>query len=147
MRHVLLIAEIGKHGQIGLGEALPWLADTFKMTREPGVLLYGWNTVRHLNPRTLLAPGQSLAIVSRHGLITIHAGQVSLPDQNFADWMTRPDRVIRAVNGNDPGMTVYVCGGARVFSTFAPLCDGFDIRLHDFDGHADAYLPTMPWQQ
>jgi dihydrofolate reductase len=146
---VSLIASVGKHGQIGLRGSLPWqvdkaTADGFTEITAGGVVVMGWATAAKMNGRALVSHYRALALVSHSGLTLIEEG--TGPDNKpGADLLNYPDRVLYAIAATWPGRPIWIAGGERVFEAFSPLCDQFVVRVVDYDGPADCYLPELSW--
>ena len=150
---VRLIARIGLHGQIGLGGVLPpWGPDAddlaeFTHSTAGGVLVMGWATIQHLNGQQLTRGGRGLAVVTRVGMAVFggtHQPQERVGDRN-SDFLHHPQAALDHLVARFPNRTLWICGGERVFTAFAPYCSRFQISRADYDGRADTYLPVLPW--
>lgn len=138
MTQISLIGAMGKSRQIGLHGKLPWhQPDDLKLFRqatEGCVVVVGyrtWPSVMHLDGtlgRVFLIDGASTYI-----------------DQQMMPWsLTIAERVARYHRAR----TIWIAGGAKTYTKYAPLCDpNTSIVTHiDYDGPADAFMPPLPWE-
>ena len=115
---LVLIAAVGKQGQLGLGNALPWHdpADLrwFKQTTMGHRLIVGWRTAQSLPP----LPGRTIIVDD-----TKRAPEAFLADL-------------------EPGV-IYVAGGAKTYARYLPLTRRSIITHVDYSGNADVFMPPL----
>jgi dihydrofolate reductase len=109
---VNLIAAVGRRGQIGRGEALPWHQPDdlawFRRQTNGGVLVVGHRTHAGLKASGGL-PGRLLCNWSRHH---------------------EPGQLLRDIDRRHEGWPVWIAGGAATYRAFAPYVNG--LRLLSF---------------
>lgn len=126
MRDIRLIAAIGRHGQIGLGDKLPWHDPTdlawFRAQTMGATLIIGKRTRQALPP----LPGRSI---------------LQWQGEDPAEFL---DQAFSAIDQEDrPNRTVFIAGGAKTYSAFLPFVRTSIITHIDYDGPATAYMPAL----
>lgn len=120
---VNLIAAIGKRGQIGLNQTLPWFNAEdlafFKEATRGGILLFGQRTYDGLRDRDF--PGRLRCNYARHH---------------------QPQSLLKEIARRYPGWPIWIAGGEQTYRDFAPFVDGLKIlSVVDYDGPADTWFP------
>ena len=127
-KEIVLIAAVGKSGQLGLNGGLPWGEDfpedraRFARVTTNGIVIVGrqtWDSVKHLNQ----THGRMFMFDSTRGNDPIP--QFSL------------DSVAKSQ------ATVFIAGGAKTYTRWMPYITRFDITVLDYDGAADVYMPPI----
>jgi dihydrofolate reductase len=116
-----LIAAVGKNGQIGLNGQLSWRDSEdlkwFKKMTMGCTLVAGGRTASTLPP----LPGRELLIYTRDNSL------------GFVE------SIVQRAQTEE----IWVIGGARVYSVFAPFVNRFYISQIDYTGPADTFLPDI----
>lgn len=116
-----LIAAVGRSGQLGLNNKLPWHDPEdlrwFKKMTMGQVLVVGHNTAQTLPP----LPGRRVYVAKRgeDPRDTIEF----MADQGVAD--------------------LWIAGGAKTYQQWLPFIDRFHINRVDYDGLADTWMPML----
>lgn len=115
-----LIAAVGRSGQLGLDGTLPWHEPEdlkwFKAMTMGQTLVVGHNTAQGLPP----LPGRNVHVMKRH--------DTPLP---------------YIVMAKARGIDLWIIGGAKTYELWLPYIDRFHINRVDYDGPADAWMPTL----
>ncbi len=115
---LVLIAAVGKQGQLGLGNALPWHDPDdlrqFKKTTMGHRLLVGWRTAQSLPP----LPGRTIIV----------------DDKERA-----PEAVLAEL---EPGV-IYLAGGAKTYLRYIPFIRRSVIPHIAYSGPADVFMPPL----
>lgn len=113
-----LIAAVGRSGQLGLDNKLPWHCPEdlkwFKEMTMGQVVVVGHNTAQTLPP----LPGRWIHVMGR--------------DQTCQE-------VIEAF----PDLDIWIIGGAKTYAKWLPYVDRFHINVIDYDGPADTWMPAL----
>lgn len=116
---VNLIAAIGKSGQIGLDNKLPWHNSDdlkwFKVLTMGHTLIVGARTAETLPP----LPGRTLLVMGREDT---------------------PESMLANIQAEE----VWIIGGAATYAKWYDYVDRFFISQIDYDGHADTYFQVPP---
>lgn len=120
---VRLIAAVGKSGQLGLGDALPWKDPEdlawFKSMTDGSVVIVGMNTYKTL-PRL--------------------PNRIVIP---FANRQMKPSTFLLMVDRLYPNQVLWIAGGAKTYAAFLPFVRRSFITHVDYDGPADVYMPPL----
>jgi dihydrofolate reductase len=124
MTEIILIAAVGRQGQLGLNGGLPW-GDDFKEDRKRfrnvtagGIVISGYvtyQTIKHLD---------------------------GTHDRAFlSDWtdLTIPQQLLKVGRSR----TIFIAGGAKTYTRWLPYITRFDITVLPYDGPADVYMPPL----
>lgn len=122
MPDVNLIAAVGKSGQIGLGERLPWNDPEdlrwFRNTTMGGFVIMGGTTIKH--------------VPDMEGRILIGWGRDM-----------EPRRLLKTLSEWQPDRTIWIAGGAHTYRAFMPYVRRSFITHIDYDGEADVFMPGL----
>ncbi len=123
IKNVVIVAAIGRRGQLGLGGKLPW--------HDPDDLREFYNTVDK---------GFSIAGKNTSRQVRKLLGSRRLIEQSRS--MSCQD-VVDACLAMNPALTLYVCGGADVYAAWLRSGLVRETRLThiDYDGPADRWFP------
>lgn len=127
---VRLIAAVGRRGQLGLGDRLPWHdPEDLRWFREQTTgcaVVVGWRT---------------------------YATIPNLPGRELWVWNGKdePDVVLAAIHAGrqharlPTNAPIWIAGGAKTYAAFMPLVRRAVVTLVDYDGPADVWMPPL-WQ-
>lgn len=122
MIHV--IAAIGNSGQIGINGGLPWVnrrdLALFQKVTVNSTIIVGYNTFLHLPV---------------------------LRDRFVVVWKREDPLTLLANVHNRPFEDIWIAGGAKTYSAFAPFVSGLRVFSHiPYNGPADAYFPFKAYE-
>lgn len=129
MMDIRLIAAVGRSGQLGLGDNLPWHDPEdlawFKDQTMGGIVVAGWKTWRTLPD----LPGRKLIL------------DPAL--RNVA-----PRAVAERLAADNPGVPIWIAGGAKTYQRWlaSGLIRRAVITLVDYNGDATAWMPSL-WSE
>ena len=116
-----LIAAVGKRGQLGLNNTMPWKSPEdlkwFRKMTLGGILIMGARTVSHL-PTPLL--GRETIVPTR---------------------FETPAEILDKLHGEQ--REIWVAGGAKTYAQWLPYVTRFFISRIDYDGPADTWMPDL----
>jgi len=121
--NVNLIAAVGRRGQLGLGDTLPWHDPEdlkwFKAQTMGGILIAGGRTFDALP-----------ALSGDRLLFRFSTGN-------------DPHRMLKMAADLAPDRTIWIIGGARTYEAFMPWVRRSVITHIDYDGPADVFMPLL----
>jgi dihydrofolate reductase len=150
---VNLIAAVGKHGQLGLNNSLPFrdsndLRWFSKLTCENryDIIVMGANTYKSItqNYATVESPplkGRNL-IVHHHDRTELREWQ-HFP--NFIDYKVKdlpPSTPLDVIEANKD-KNIWIIGGLQIYKLYMPYIERFYISRIDYDGPADIYFDIL----
>lgn len=128
MRKPTAVLAIGKSGQMGLDGRLPWhdSADLrrFVQTTKGGVLIAG--TATHASMQHLTTGGTNRLPYDR--ILTMAYKHIPISEQ------------IEVLTEVYPRRPLFVIGGAKTLTRWAPYVGRWDISVVDYDGPADTWF-------
>lgn len=133
MTQVILIAAVGRNGEIGRNGELPWhLPDDLKAFREKTMghpVVMGRKTAQSIGKAL---PGRTNIVVTRTC--------APFPDQFGADSV---EEAIHAATEIGTGK-VFIIGGGEIYRQAIPMATHYDITQVDMDvPDADTFFPTL----
>lgn len=135
---VHLIAAVGMSGQIGLNGKLPWQDDpAHKQWMAQDLAMFAAMTAGGcliMSPKTIA----SLPSTWEPGTRTVFAYSRHSPN-----WGGKPRRLIEYIEETRPGVSIWICGGAKVYEHFMPFVDVSHISHSPYDGPADRWMPPI----
>ncbi|WP_035713502.1 dihydrofolate reductase [Azorhizobium doebereinerae] len=123
---IRLIAAVGRRGQLGLDDELPW--------RDPVDLAFFRNNTTFCT-----------VIVGRRTAEAVG----TLPKRHVAIWDGKEEPAAFLAGIKQPhwakGSPIWIAGGARTYRAFMPLVRTCVITRIDYDGPADTWMPPL-WE-
>lgn len=127
MTEIILIAAVGKSGQLGLNGGLPWGADfkedrlRFRNETAGHIIVFGYKTWR-----TLFHLDGTYNRIFKYDIL----------ERTVEDQIDRWSR-------SWPDRNIFVAGGAKTYKRWLPHITRFDITQLPYEGPADTYFPTL----
>ncbi|WP_438438873.1 dihydrofolate reductase [Hydrogenophilus thermoluteolus] len=147
MSEIVIIAAVGRNGELGYRNALPWhLPDDLKRFKQLTLgapVVMGRNTWHSLG-RPL--PGRTNVVVSR----TLARSQTDAAPTEREPESTLPSGVRcfptleAALAALAKAPTVFVIGGAQLYAAALPFADRLELTEVDAAPPADAFFPAWP---
>lgn len=132
MADIRLIAAVGRSGQLGLGNAMPWQdpkdVKWFADQTRGGIVIMG--------ARTMSPLAGPFANYPRGRTFITWSGKTP-PAQVIADMKA----IIRIEQ--TPQRIIWIAGGAHTYEAFMPFVQRAVITRIDYDGPADAWMPPL----
>lgn len=128
---LIIVAAIGKQGQLGLDKVMPWHnpedLQHFKNLTMNQKVVFGRVTYENL-PGKL--KGREIYLVTRQE-IESNEYQVINDFKTFCQKHQQSDEVY------------YICGGEKIYEQALPYTDEFYLSMMDYTGPADTYFPEV----
>ena len=133
---IIGIAAVGKSGQIGLDNKLPWRNSEemrhFRTTTKDSVLIIGRKTWDSIPKKYWQFNGRKVIVISKK----TKGGNDNV---FYVDCPAQAHLLASFVR--KPGQGVFVCGGESVYKFFLPHMSNLIISEMDYDGDSDAKFP------
>jgi dihydrofolate reductase len=127
MTEIILVAAVGKSGQLGLNGGLPW-GDDFKEDRirfrdmtAGHLVIMGWKTY--------------LSCVHLDGTYD-RVFTADIPE-------IKPGLLIKKWEMSYPNRHIFIAGGAKTYERWLPHITLFDITVLNYNGPADTWMPNL----
>lgn len=135
------IAAVGRQGQIGLKNSMPWYdrADLrhFKTTTQGNVVVLGANTFDSAFQDIPVWEDRMVLKMSRDRTYIYDEGRL------VGYWLPGPTGIISKLHMKR--IQVWIAGGAQIYQLWQPYIQRWVITMSEYEGEADTWMPHL-WE-